>query len=84
MLRRGRRRRRSRSRACGGSRFLGDLAEFHSRLGRRCLYLVQRHYTEPRLIKVQGLFGPDLTPGFMGADLMGQADVQGVCRSRWR
>lgn len=56
--------------------FLGDLAEFHSRLGRRCLYLVQRNYTEPRLIKIQGLFGPDLTPGFMGADLLGQADVR--------
>lgn len=56
--------------------FLGDLAEFHSRLMRRCLYLVQRHYTEPRLIKVQGLFGPDLTPGFLGADLLGQADVR--------
>lgn len=56
--------------------FLGDLAEFHSRLMRRCLYLVQRHYTEPRLVKVQGLFGPDLTPGFLGADLLGQADVR--------
>ena len=56
--------------------FLGDLAEGHSRLMRRCLYLVQRHYTEPRLIKIQGLFGPDLTLGFMGADLLGQADVR--------
>lgn len=56
--------------------FLGDEAEFHSRLGRRCLYLVQRHYSEPRLIKIQGLFGPDLTQGFLGADLLGQADVR--------
>lgn len=56
--------------------FLGDLAEGHSRVMRRCLTLVQRHYTEPRLIKIMGLFGPDLTPGFMGADLMGQADAR--------
>jgi hypothetical protein len=56
--------------------FLGDGAEFHSRLGRRCLYLVQRHFTEPRLLKIQGMFGPDLTPGFRGADLLGEADVR--------
>jgi hypothetical protein len=56
--------------------FLGDLAEADSRVMRRCLYLVQRFYTEPRLVKVQGLFGPDLTVGFLGADLLGQADVR--------
>jgi hypothetical protein len=56
--------------------FLGDAAQFHSRLMRRYLNLVQRHYSEPRLIKIQGLFGPDLTPGFLGADLLGQADVR--------
>jgi hypothetical protein len=56
--------------------FLGDAAEFHSRLMRRYLYLVQRHYTEPRLLKIQGMWGPDLTPGFRGADLLGQADVR--------
>jgi hypothetical protein len=56
--------------------FLGDLAEADSHVMRRCLWLVQRHYTEPRLIKIQGLFGPDLTVGFLGADLLGQADVR--------
>jgi hypothetical protein len=30
----------------------------------------------PASIKIQGLFGPDLTLGFMGADLLGQADVR--------
>jgi hypothetical protein len=56
--------------------FLGDLAEFHSRLMRRCLYLVQRHYSEARDIKIQGMFGPDLEQAFRGADLLGQADVR--------
>jgi hypothetical protein len=56
--------------------FIGDLAEFHSRVMRHCLTLVQGHYTEPRLVKIQGLFGPELVPGFMGADLRGQADVR--------
>lgn len=56
--------------------FLGDAAEFHSRLMRRDLYLVQRHFSEPRLIEIQGTFGPDLTHGFRGADLLGQANVR--------
>lgn len=56
--------------------FLGDAAEFHSRLMRRYLYLVQRHYSEPRLLNIQGMFGPDLTPGFRGADLLGETDVR--------
>jgi hypothetical protein len=34
--------------------FLGDAAEFHSRLMRRDLYLVQRHYTEKRDLKIEG------------------------------
>jgi hypothetical protein len=57
------------------SDFIGDLAEFHSRLMRHCLYLVQKHYTEPRLITVQGRRGPRNIDGFMGADLRGQVDV---------
>lgn len=56
--------------------FLADLAEQDGRVARRCLQLVQRHYTEPRLVKIMGTWGPDLTPGFMGADLNGQADVR--------
>lgn len=56
--------------------FLGDGAEFDSRLMRLCLYLVQRYYTEARDLKVMGSGGPDLIPAFRGADLLGQADVR--------
>lgn len=56
--------------------FISNLAQFHARLMRHCLYLVQKHYTEPRLIVVQGKRGPSLISGFKGADLHGQADVQ--------
>jgi hypothetical protein len=43
--------------------FLADLAEWHSRVMRHCLTLVARHYSESRLIAIQGNNGPDLTPG---------------------
>lgn len=51
------------------------LAEWDSRLARHCLYLVQRFYTEDRIVKVNGMFGPDDPMAFRGADLMGEADV---------
>lgn len=56
--------------------FIARLAEFHSRLMRHCLYLVQRHYTEKRLLKIRGRFGPELLEDFMGADLRSQVDVR--------
>ncbi len=55
--------------------FTANLAEFHSRLMKHALYLVQRHYTEPRLLKIRGRFGTDPIKDFQGADLRGQADV---------
>lgn len=55
--------------------FLGDLADWHSRLMRRCLLLVARHYTEPRLLTINGRSGPYLIPDFRGAHLMGQVNV---------
>lgn len=55
--------------------FLGDLAEFDSRLMRHCLVLVSRYYTEPRLLKINGWFGPDLVSDFQGSQLNGQVDV---------
>jgi len=55
--------------------FTANLAEFHSRLMRHCLYLVQRYYSEDRLIKVQGEFGADTIPEFRGSELRGQMDV---------
>lgn len=56
--------------------FLGDVATYHQKVGRRCLWLVQQHYTEPRLITIQGTWGTDLIDSFLGANLNGQADVR--------
>ena len=72
--------------------FLANLAEFYSRLGRHCLYLVQRHYTEERLLVVRGEENDyELIRDFLGASLRGQADVRVYAgsiepqtRRRWR
>lgn len=56
--------------------FLQDLAEFDSRLMRACLSLVQRHYTERRLIQVRGEMGWEPIRDFLGAQLRGQVDVR--------
>lgn len=55
--------------------FIGDLAEWHSRVMRHCLSLVARHYTEPRMLKIKGRFGPEQVSDFRGADLRDQIDV---------
>lgn len=55
--------------------FLGDVAEWHSRLMRHCLLLVARHYSEPRLLEIRGRFGPYTIRDFTGAQLMGQVSV---------
>lgn len=56
--------------------FLGDLAEWHSRLMRHCLILVARHYTEPRLLELRGRDGWQSIPAFRGSHLMGQTKVR--------
>ncbi len=56
--------------------FLGDLAEWHSRLMRHCLMLVARYYTEPRLLDLRGRLGWESIPNFRGAKLMGQTNVR--------
>ena len=57
--------------------FIANLAEFHSRLMRHMLYLVQRHYTEERLLKVRGRgFDPGSIQDFQGSQLRGQVDVR--------
>ncbi len=56
--------------------FLGDLAEWHSRLMRHCLVLVGRHYTEPRLLQVRGRYGAYPVQDFKGAQLLGQVSVR--------
>lgn len=58
------------------SGFYVNLARFHSRLARHCLYLVQRHYTEPRLLKIPGEGTIDPLPDFLGAELLGETDVR--------
>jgi hypothetical protein len=79
--------------------FLGDLADWHSRVMRHCLLLTARHYSEPRLIAINGRFGPERIDNFLGAHLMGQVNVRvspdslvarsrrtsrATCRRRWR
>lgn len=59
-----------------GEAFTARLADFHSRLMRHCLYLVARYYTEGRLLKIRGMFGPWPIENFKGADLLGQTDVR--------
>jgi hypothetical protein len=56
--------------------FVANLAEFYSRLSRHCLYLVQKHYTEERVIKIRGQLGFESIPAFMGADLKGEDTVR--------
>jgi hypothetical protein len=58
------------------SNFIENLAQFHSRLMRHCLYLVQRHYSEPRLLKVRGERGIQPIADFMGSELLGEVDVR--------
>lgn len=57
------------------SQFRGDVAEWDSKIMRRCLMLVQEHYTEERILKVRGRFGWEPQATFYGADIMGQVDV---------
>lgn len=56
--------------------FVADLAEWHSRMMRHCLFLVQKHYSEERDIGFRGEFGWEPISAFKGADLLGQADVR--------
>lgn len=56
--------------------FIAQLADVHSRVMRHCLYLVQKHYTEERLLQLRGRFGWDIVRNFRGADLRGQIDVR--------
>ena len=60
-----------------GSRqaFLARLAVFHSQLMRHCLMLVAQHYSEPRLLTINGRFGPESITDFTGAQLRSQVDV---------
>src|SRR6202012_3224809 len=56
--------------------FIADLAEVHAALMRDCLTLVQRYYSEQRLLKFKGAAGWENLSEFRGADIKGQTDVQ--------
>jgi hypothetical protein len=56
--------------------FVAQLADFHSSVMRHSLELVQRHYTEPRLLKLRGRLGWERIKDFQGADLRNQIDVR--------
>lgn len=56
--------------------FLASLAEFHSRVMRRCLALVQKHYTESRTLAIRGHSGWEPVADFKGAKLRDQIDVR--------
>jgi hypothetical protein len=56
--------------------FLGDLAEFHSRLMRHCLSLVQQFYDTPREVEMQGDYSPYTLRNFTGQDLRSQVNVR--------
>lgn len=58
------------------SEFIARLATTYSSVMRHCLYLVQQHYTEPRLLKLHGRFGWDAVADFKGSDLRDQIDVR--------
>lgn len=58
------------------SLFTENLARFDSQIGHDCLALVQKHYTEDRLIQVKGDFSWESIPDFRGVKLRDQIDVR--------
>lgn len=50
--------------------FVENLAVFYGRLFEHVLYLVQKHYTEPRVIEYKSRFGTESIADFMGGQLM--------------
>ena len=57
-------------------KFIANLAEWHSRLMRHCLTLMQKYYDEERTLEIRGRFGTETIEGFKGADLMSQINVR--------
>lgn len=48
---------------------ISNLATWYSSLGRHLLCLVKQHYTEDRLLVINGRFGVDMIPDFLGEQL---------------
>ena len=57
------------------SSYLGELAEWHSRVMRHCLLLAARYYTEPRLVQIRGERGVENINDFKGASILDQVNV---------
>lgn len=53
-----------------------NLARFYKSFFEHALYLVQRHYTEPRLLQVKTRFGTETIADFMGAQIGGSITVE--------
>ena len=56
--------------------FITKLADWHGRVMRDCLALVQRFYTEPRIVQFRGRTGWEAINDFMGVDIQNQTDVR--------
>lgn len=56
--------------------FLASLAEFHSRLMRRCLELFQEYASDKRTLSIRGHSGWEPIADFKGAQLKDQVDVR--------
>ena len=56
--------------------FLDQVASVYASVARHSLYLVQRFYTDPQLLQIQGRFGFDPLADFRGADIRNQTDVR--------
>lgn len=56
--------------------WFANLAQWDSRIARHCLYLVQRHYSAPRLLQVRGEQGIEPIRDFVGSELLGEVDVR--------
>ncbi len=52
------------------------LADWYQRLGQSFLGLMQEHYTEDRLLTIQGRFGVETIPDFRGAKIKGGGEVR--------
>lgn len=59
-----------------GLKFKERVTKLHADVMRDCLYLVQKHYTEPRVIRVSDEFGAYSYDDFRGSDLMGEVNVR--------
>jgi len=56
--------------------FIEDVAAAYALVGRDSLCIVQRRYTEKRLLKFRGRTGWEAIEDFKGADIRGQTDVR--------